>query len=161
MSKIIGTYSACLYKQPSLDLLNAWAKINVIPNLIKKQSIHSTIIYSKTKVEDRFQKSFNEKELDILAWKFKPLKLDMFSSSSGSKDKNVLVMLLNAPELEEIHNNLVFNGASHDFDEYQPHITLSYDVPERFDWRSLKMPSIYLIPNKIYFEPLDIEWENK
>ena len=71
----------------------------------------------------------------------------------------MLVLKLKAGELVEMHESLIRLGAVHDFPIYQPHVTISYDLPLDYDWSMLKPPPMVFIPNRIYFEPLDLNWE--
>ena len=53
--------------------------------------------------------------------------------------KHALIVRLDAPEMIARHNNLMKeHGATYDYDEYKPHITLSYDVGKDFDISTLK-----------------------
>ncbi|WP_442047630.1 hypothetical protein [Novosphingobium sp. YAF33] len=36
------------------------------------------------------------------------------------------------------HRSMVDAGGSHDFDEYHPHVTISFDVPANTDLTALK-----------------------
>jgi len=155
-----GTYAAAKYDEVSCMILAQLMGIWKIPNPINTKDLHTTIIYSRTPIPEVAQHNMDSTELKSRGWKFSPKSLELFSSSSEKDDKSLLVMLLGAPELINLHNELVKTGATHDFPEYIPHVTLSYDVPANYDWQSIILPPIYFIPNKIYFEPLDIDWQS-
>jgi hypothetical protein len=42
-------------------------------------------------------------------------------------DKGAVVLLFNSSSLSWRHEEMVRNGASHDYDEYQPHVTITYE----------------------------------
>jgi hypothetical protein len=42
-------------------------------------------------------------------------------------DKGAVVLLFSSSALSWRHEDMVRNGASHDFDSYQPHVTITYD----------------------------------
>jgi hypothetical protein len=92
-----------------------------IPNYTDTDDLHSTIAYSKGsnipgyQVAGKMEKPV-EAEIDCF---------DIFKDQSG---KNCLVAKLNAPDLEQLHNKTREHGATHDYDEYIPHVTLSYDA---------------------------------
>jgi len=165
MDKIIerhkGTYAAVKYDEISCMMLSELLKIWNVPNPIKTNDFHSTLIYSRKQIPNIIQRNMDHEELKRVGWRFLIKSLELFSSSSDKNVKSVLVMLLEAPELVNLHGELIKAGATHDFPEYNPHVTLSYDVPVDYDWQSIILPPIYLLPNKIYFEPLDIDWNSK
>ena len=80
---------------------------------------------------------------------------DIFSVQSG---ENVLVMKLISQELQDRHNYLMETyGATYDFPEYKPHVTLSYNYSDK------TAVGISPFTNKIilgmeYVEDLDLKW---
>lgn len=48
-------------------------------------------------------------------------------------DKGAVVLLFSSSELSWRHEDMKRNGASHDFDEYQPHVTITYAKPAGMD----------------------------
>jgi len=94
-----------------------------VPNGLRDESIHSTVAYSKGsnipgyKVAGQFEEP---EEATIKSF-------TIFPSQDG---KNCLVAKLDAPTLVDKHNKTMDHGANYDFDEYIPHVTLSYDAGE-------------------------------
>lgn len=152
-----GTYAAATYDDLTGSELADWLNLHKIPNQIPTNKLHSTIIYSRTPIPTISHIEMGAEELKNLGWRFIPDKLALFTSSDG--DKDVLVLTLKAPELVDMHENCLFSGATHDHDTYQPHVTLSYDIPKDFDWRNIPVPSMYFVPSRIYFEPLNLNWK--
>jgi hypothetical protein len=128
-----GTYGAVKYMSICNVILAIWMDDNDIPNPLHPDKFHSTLIYSRKPIVDAEKLNFDQDELTKLQWIFYPDSLALLDSSSESHDKSVLVMKLKAPELVDYHNFLIKSGATHDFDDYIPHITLSYDVPTDFN----------------------------
>jgi hypothetical protein len=62
--------------------------------------------------------------------------------------------------MELRHKNLRMIGATHDFNTYQPHITLSYDVGEDFDVNLLPIYNGPLEFDVEYIEPLQLDWSD-
>lgn len=153
-----GTYAATEY-EASRSILEAWVDIWKIPNPIDPKHYHSTIIYSRTQISVAGQRLVDEASEVGSEWRFLPKSLALFKSSAVSKLDDVLVMLLEAPELVSLHRELCKHGASHEFDSYEPHITLSYNIPVDFEWQKIILPPVYFIPSRIYFEPLDVNWK--
>lgn len=96
-----------------------------IPNGIEDDDIHSTVAYSKKSRIPGYEPTgkFNEPEEAEIE------DFDIFSSDDDAP--NCLVAKLKAPTLVDRHNQTMKHGASYDYDEYIPHITLSYDAG---DW---------------------------
>jgi len=174
-----GTYAAVKYDATTCAIVAEWCKINNIPNPIDVEKMHSTVIYSRAQIGLDVQQNLasvglvnhlkvNNKVIypapgayPATGWRFTTgeFKLMPTSSEKGAK-KEVLVLTLNAPELVKLHDELCRRGATHDFDDFIPHVTLSYKVRLDFDM-SLVPPPVYFIPSQIYFEPLDLNWSEK
>ena len=150
-----GTYGACKYSNESSVILKEWMEHWGIPNPIDPAKFHTTIIYSRAEIDKKYQISISEAEMKKLDWVFSPTELAMF----GEGDQRILVLKLLAPQLNEMHETLLLNGATFDYPEYNPHVTLSYDVPEGYDWQRIVPPPVNFIPSSVYFEPLDLNWE--
>jgi hypothetical protein len=155
-----GTYAALKYEDGTIKIIGDLIELWNIPNPLKPEKLHTTIIYSRSPIPAGKQHNMNRAEMKSKGWKFLPSHLGLLKSSPHSPITDVLVLFLKAPELVELHDSLKVNGASHDFDGYDPHITLSYNLPESFDWKSLEIPPIYLVPSSLYFEPLNVNWKD-
>lgn len=156
-----GTYAAVKYTSATCNVLKSLMDMYKIPNQVGVNDIHSTLIYSRVKIPTSEYRNFNENTLSKMKWVFRPTSFDLFNSSASSTIKNVLVMKIDAPELKTLHKEIISIGATHDFEEYEPHITLSYDVNESFDLDKLNIPTfINLLPSEIYFESLDLNWKS-
>lgn len=53
-------------------------------------------------------------------------------------DKGAVVLLFNSSELSWRHEEIKRAGASFDFDEYQPHVTITYQAPAGLDLRKVE-----------------------
>ena len=157
----VGTYAAVKYDHATCNVIEEWHKLHNIPNPVDASKLHSTLIYSRAPIAKEHQKNLDEIELRSRGWRFMPDEFKLLPSSSDKGALNeVLVLTLKAPELVQMHDDLCSKGATHDFDDYIPHVTLSYKVPLDFDL-SITPPPVYFIPSKIYFEPLDLNWSEK
>lgn len=100
--------------------LLSWARSQGIKNLVKASELHVTCLYSKTPV-DWFNVSEGwswQQDLEIVAGG--PRKVEALGEGA-------VVLRFKSTDLEYQHADKVRKGASHDFPEYLPHITLSYD----------------------------------
>lgn len=159
IEKRTGTYAAVNYDESSCDILESLIKLWNIPNPIKSEHFHSTLIYSRKPITVNDQHNMDAVELKSRGWKFKLNSLKMFDSSAKKHDDSVLVMILDAPELVLLHNVLIEKGATHDFATFIPHITLSYSAKD-FDWSGIQIPDLHIVPSEVYFEPLDLNWKD-
>jgi phage-related protein (TIGR01555 family) len=73
-------------------------------------------------------------------------------------DKGAVVLLFSSSSLIWRHEDMVRNGASHDFDEYQPHVTISYAKPEGLDLASVEPYRGELRFGPELFSELDDDW---
>lgn len=152
-----GTYIAVKYNQYSiLKLLEISNKFEV-PNLLNLEDIHTTLIYS-TKGADNVEVYHSINYVGI------PKKLEIWKSSDGTP---CLVLTLNSDAMVNRHKELMDTyGFTYDYDEYKPHITLSYDVT---GWDKLEELNNHIVSNRIYFmlvttneyvEDLNIGWKD-
>ena len=140
-----GTYVGMSYDTLTAYALCEWAAAVGIPNVVQPNTVHTTIMYSQTTIDPVF---YRGEELRSMNMTIRPSGFDIFDGS--------LVMLLDAPELVKMHEELISAGGTHDYPRYNPHVTISYDAS--VDPSSLSLPDIRLIPATIYTEPLDLEW---
>jgi hypothetical protein len=113
-----GTYVALRVLKPAgLHLYRHFSKAGLtVKQSMFEQRLHVTVLYSRlshpnlvpsdTKFRSRF------KGYDLL---------------TGSKGESVLVMLIESPSLVAHHDALIKeHGATHDFPDFLPHITINY-----------------------------------
>lgn len=101
----------------------AWAKAQGIPNLEPAEELHVTICYSKAKVDwMKAQEPWGEDENgNIMVHPGGPRMVDVFGKDN---DDLAIVLLFKDSSLDWRHAELRRMGASHDFPEYQSHITI-------------------------------------
>lgn len=111
----------------SRKLLNAaefikWAKGQGFETTVPADELHVTVVFSRTAVDWMAMGTpWNEDEQGRLrvppggARLVEPL-----------GEKGAVVLLFGSSALSWRHEEMVRNGASHDFDSYQPHVTITY-----------------------------------
>ncbi len=150
-----GTYAGYRFNKDDVDNLLKWVSENNIPNQV--DDIHCTLLYSKKPCPD-YNPLGNLKQPFTVGLS-KPKNWTHTPDSEG-----VLVFELDAPEMVKRHKELMKeHDASYDFDEYVPHITISYNVGKDFDVSKLSpLPSntrkLQVIEE--YAEQLDEEWKD-
>lgn len=123
-----GMYSAVYVLQPTLDRLNAFIKKNNLPRTQEDRfyQLHATLFTSKT-ASPAMRPDYE------IVHEAKFNSYNVFRSEG----KNRLVMMLDAPSLHTRHEYIAkTHGLSHVFPEYEPHITIAYDVGF-IDWWKL------------------------
>lgn len=124
-----------------------------IDNKTNKGEIHITVAYSRKPI---MLTALGALEPPV---RIKARHYSIFKTQTG---ENCLVLEVESKELTDRHNEIIKDyGASYDFPEYKPHITLSYDCGIGFDIKTL--PKIEDIPelfaNEEYATALDLDWE--
>lgn len=143
-----GTYISVNLSSESTDKLYDWAKKNKINNPInpfkKDNEYHATVVYSRKGIPAA------EKEDLGLPMKLKISGWEIFNTQTGAK---ALVGKIVSKDLTAAHNMFREKyGATHDYDSYKPHITLSYDYGS--DKKPDAVPDIDLTFDTYKFEPL-------
>lgn len=116
-----GTYAGVRYDKDGVKLLSKYAEENDIPNPLDPNKVHTTLLYSRKYCPDYEPAGKLDPPLKA--------KFDEMEVWPTQDKKNALVVTLDAPELVKRHKTLMKElDATYDFDEYKPHITLSYDV---------------------------------
>ncbi|AAQ17849.1 gp57B conserved hypothetical protein [Aeromonas phage Aeh1] len=145
-----GTYVAVRYKPRTAMAIVRRCREMGIPNLVPYDKMHTTLVYSR-KYLPEFQAS--GKIDKVLQGVMIP---DIFETQSG---KRALVLKLTDPWFGARHKEIrEKHGATHDYPDYHPHITASYDVGPDF-----VLPKSFTIDYKLcileeYTEDLNFDW---
>jgi 2'-5' RNA ligase len=85
---------------------------------------------------------------------------EIFPTKNSGK---CLVMRLNYAFANLLNKQLTAEGATSDYPEYKPHLTLAYDIEQDIDPTTLPIPQFSLTFDPIKVAPLDPEYvpENK
>lgn len=111
-----GTYVCVNFSDVTIEALNALVKDLGIDEATRPDDFHATVVYSR--------KSIPWKKADELDIEAKITGYTIFDTRDGKK---CLVLLIDSPWLHERFERAMSLGATYDFPEYKPHITLSYD----------------------------------
>lgn len=141
------------------DLLNAdefraWAKAQGFETTLPDGDLHVTITYSKQPV-DWMQMGTPWDGND---------KGELIVQPGGARiveplgDKGAVVLLFASLAISWRHEEMIRNGASHDFPEYQPHVTISYATPAGLDLKQVEPFRGALHFGPEIFEELDDNW---
>jgi len=160
-----GTYAGLKIRPQDEEAIFHLTKKMDLPSPIKKEDIHLTLLFSRKYLPDY-------QPLKTVNYEAKPTRFEIFG-----QEQKILVLKLESNELVKRHKELMKeHDATYDFDEYIPHITLSYDLGNEYlggdmenDVLLDKISEEFLkeIPDRIsiikeYKEDLDLNWkENK
>jgi uncharacterized protein len=143
------------------DLLNAaelieWAKAQGFTSTLPASDMHVTVLFSRTAVDPiKMGETWSSDDKGRLRVKpGGPRAIERLG-------ENAVVLLFASSDLVWRHRGMIEAGASHDFDEYQPHVTISYEAPAGLDLEAIKPFAGELLFGPEIFEPLDPDWEAK
>jgi len=110
-----GTYASLLVDESSAVLLHDYCEDIGLSDMTDVEDYHCTVIYSHHPCPEVDEEDFN------LPCKATPKGYKILGT-----DTKVLVLELECPNAVHLHNLFMEKyGATHDYDEYIPHITLS------------------------------------
>jgi len=150
-----GTYAGVKFSNKTNAAIEKFIKDNNIPNSIKPEKLHTTLLYSKKYLPDykargEFEESFIGKPTKFEKWPSQP--------DDDGKVAMCLVLRYDCPALIDRHKELMKeHGATYDFDEYKPHVTFSYDVGE-MQCKDLPKFEEDIEVVKEYAEELNLDW---
>lgn len=142
-------------KPASAKELIAWAKSNGFTSTLEASDMHVTVLYSKQPVDPMKMGETWGSEPDggLVVKAGGPRAIERFGDA--------IVLQFASWSLVSRHDDMVRAGASHDFDEYLPHITISHNMPADFDIEGIKPFTGELAFGPEIFEPLDLDWKSK
>jgi hypothetical protein len=151
----VGTYVEARYTAITRALLSQYSHEQGIPLPIESEQLHTTILYSRAPLPN-IHGIIEENP----GWKLTPKEFRIFEANI-EPGEGALVLLLEAPKLIEMHANLRAAGGTHDYDDYVPHVTLTYRWPEDKDIKQLPIPTFQLEVELVRGVELDLDWGKK
>jgi len=141
-----GVYVGVKYNGRSMGNLHRFAREIQVPNPVPKGMLHSTVLYCTERTEAPHIR-------EVVNFTALPWYLEVWPTESG----NVLVLVLDSPGIQRRHEEWLSRGYPHAYDNFVPHVTLSYDVGDwRPDGKPINIPA--LEANLVYVEPLKLDW---
>lgn len=115
-----GTYVAVELDSKTSEKLFNWVTENNITNPTPKSEYHCTVVYSTKPIPEA------KKENADLPFTATFDKWEVFDTQSGDK---CLVARIKSDEIVELHERYHSKyDAKYDYDEYKPHVTVSYNL---------------------------------
>lgn len=116
-----GSYAAVRFAGNTIHQLRKYQIENNIPTPLTPKEFHSTVMYSKI-----FMEGFKPLGKIDPPWIGEFTEFDIFPSD----DDNALVLKYDCPELTKRWEEIMAMGAHWTWDDFMPHITLSYNVED-------------------------------
>jgi hypothetical protein len=146
----------------SRKLLNAqavidWAKGQGFESTVPADEMHVTVLYSREAVDWMAMGSDwgSDDKGNLRVPPGGPRMLDRFGSM-----KDAVVLLFNSSSLCWRHEDMVSKGASSDYPEFCPHVTLSYSVPADFDLSKVEPYQGELLFGPEVFAEVNEDWKS-
>lgn len=147
-----GTYAAIYYDIPTQVAMRGWFNDNGFRSSARNRidKLHTTIIYSRVALPSASELAGPR------TFAVQPESFDIFDfKNDDGSDSCALVLKVSCPPIVCLHEQLIALGGTHDFDLYEPHVSLAYGVKPDFDLTKLELPSFTLITSSIIVEQLN------
>lgn len=154
-----GTYAGLLLSEESAKALRYFVQDHDVPEPVSSDIYHVTLLHSKKYLPEYeapgiLERPYIGHTLESAIWE----------TSGGQR---ALVVKFECSDLLKRHEELMdTHEAQFDYDEYQPHVTLSYDIGDwepnlsKLDYALNKyVENIVLIEE--YEEALEVDWVDK
>jgi AraC-like DNA-binding protein len=138
-----GTYASLKLSPESSKQLNDFISSRIASG-VDPSSYHCTLMYSRVPVP---QTDYMIAPTPIST---RAKAYEIFPSKDGKK---CLVLLIDSQEVYDLHQHTMDLGASYDYPEYKPHVTLAAD----HDSTDLPLPDFDLIFDRFEVTPLDTD----
>jgi hypothetical protein len=145
-----GTYVGARFTSDTVEGLKRYQEEFKVPNPLDPEKFHTTIVYSREPISWTPKEDLSDEDVGSKGF-------TVFDSRDGTR---CLVLLLDSPYLQERFDTGIELGATHDFPDYKPHITLSYDIGH-FDIKRLPEPDFDLTLSHEYVEELKKDWASE
>jgi len=149
-----GTYYGARPTKETCESVLDFLADNKIPNPLTEALMHCTVIYSRVwcgaqalgDLDPHWEGHFEAYNV----WPTTP--------NDGEEPTHCLTLGFICPQMHVRHYDLRKEGATHDFPDFKPHMTLSYDVGNKYEPHMLPH---YLGPlhfHHEYSEPLNLQF---
>lgn len=137
------------------DLIK-WAKANGFETTLTADDLHVTVLYSRTAVDPMAMGEGwgSDENGELVVRAGGPRALERFGEGA-------VVLQFASWSLESRHRQMIEHGASHDWPEYAPHVTITHSAPDGMDLTALVPFTGELRFGPEIFEPLDLDWKSK
>jgi 2'-5' RNA ligase len=149
-----GTYVSMDLSDESRALLDNFVEMSLgLTERVDPSTYHITIIYSRTPVPtaEHITGMSTNTTASVVGYEVFPTK----------NDGKCLVMRLQFSFAEAMNSKLTREGATSDYSEYKPHLTLAYDMSQEIDPATLPIPQFPLSFDSVKVAPLEPDYVPK
>jgi 2'-5' RNA ligase len=144
-----GTYVALLMDDETKDLLDNFVEMNLgLSERVDPDTYHTTVIYSRTPVPTAENLRSGPATGTAVGY-------EVFPTKTGDK---CLVMRVDCAAATMLNKQLTKMGATSDYDEYKPHVTLCYNYNGPDDVSELPIPQFSLGFKGFEVKPLEPDY---
>jgi hypothetical protein len=141
-----GTYVSAKFTEATLDQIEKVQKSLGLLNPVSRDDLHTTICYSQVNVP------FTASNASLIV--STKNHLEIWDTNNGP----ALILCLNSQYLEERHKYSRILGATYDYPDYKPHITLSYNLGAQAIDLSITDVNVPITISHEVVEDLDLDW---
>ena len=113
---------------------------------------HITVTYSTMPVP--YAEKYKKQNPNIFC-RANAIGYDLFTTKDGGK---CLVLRVDCTLAELINKDMSLNGATSNYPEYHPHITICYNYTGDSDVSNLPIPDFHIFFDELTVKPLDLEF---
>ncbi|MGJ0508916.1 MAG: anti-CBASS protein Acb1 family protein [Methylocystis sp.] len=135
------------------DALVKWAKAQGFETTVQAGDMHVTITFSREPVDWMKMGSAWDQEKDG------SLRVPPGGARLVDRFGDAIVLLFSSSALSWRHEDMKRNGASFDFDQFQPHVTITYDAPADLDLSAIEPFRGELVFGPEIFAEVKDDWE--
>lgn len=153
-----GTYAGARFDSETNKAIHKYMSDNKIPNAIRPDKLHITILYSRKPCPEyealgKLETPWIAKPKEFVVWKT--------NGEDDNEPSNCLVLKLDCPDIVKRHKDLMKeHDATFDHADFSPHVTLSYSIGD-IEIKDLPNISDSISELKVveeYGEDLDLNW---
>jgi 2'-5' RNA ligase len=149
-----GTYVSMDLSDESRALLDNFVEMSLgLTERVDPSTYHITVIYSRTPVPtaEHIAGMSTTTTASVNGYEVFPTK----------NDGKCLVMRLEFSFANALNSKLTQEGATSDYDQYKPHLTLAYDMEQEIDPSTLPVPQFPLTFGPVKVAPLEPDYVPK
>jgi len=146
-----GTYVSMDLSEESRALLDNFVEMNLgLTERVDPSTYHITVIYSRSPVPsaEQYQGYGNDQPARVTGYEVFPTK----------NDGECLVMRIEFPFAELLNKQLTAEGATSDYSQYKPHLTIAYDMKQKVNPNDLPKPQFELFFSSVKVAPLEPDY---
>lgn len=146
-----GTYVSMDLTAESRTMLDRYVELMLgLTERVDPSTYHITVIYSRTPVPTAEDSAGLTTDIPATVKGY-----EVFPTKSNGK---CLVMRLDYPYANTLNAELTRQGATSDYNEYKPHLTIAYDMTQEVNPATLPIPQFPLYFDAVKVAPLQPDY---